>query len=262
VHCCFDNSGPVSLYGAAMRIIQAPRKRSTSKEKSEAKSSKPLTAPRIAPRNVPPAQNATKIRKESDASGYSERRSSVSGDYSALKSTPSFDLESADDLNPLGHRSRGKDREKVEKDVDIIHKSIELLARREHSVVELKQKLKTREYSEEKIQQALEQLVRDGLVCDERFTEAYVRHRTMRGFGPNKIATELNSKGVSGLLIEEYLDASSPHWLDLALNAYVKKFGEGAPTTYAEWTKRARFLQGRGFSSSIIQNVCPSIEFD
>ncbi|MDG1906041.1 MAG: regulatory protein RecX [Arenicella sp.] len=260
-----------------MRIIQAPRKHQASKDKPEARTPKKTSVTSKEISKDTQAANSPDNHAEGGSRGYPERRSSMSRGRSTSESTQPFGLASGqsidlgtglasgldetDDLN-VGYRSRGKNREKVKKDVDIIHKSIELLARREHSVVELKQKLKTREYSEDKIEQALVQLIRDGLVCDERFTEAYVRHRTMRGFGPTKIATELNSKGVSTLLFEEYIDSSSPHWLDLALNAYQKKFGEIAPTTYAEWTKRARFLQGRGFSSSIIQNVCPSIDFD
>ncbi len=151
---------------------------------------------------------------------------------------------------------------KAKKPVSIIHKSIDLLARREHSVYELKQKLKQRQYSDTEIDEAIERLLADDLVSDERFTEAYVRHRAMRGFGPSKIALELKTKGVDAVLLEEYVDASSAVWLERARESYTKKFGHTAPSDYAEWTKRARFLQGRGFTSSIIQNVCPSIEFD
>ncbi len=152
--------------------------------------------------------------------------------------------------------------QKSTQQTNIIHKAVDLLARREHSVYELKQKLKLRDYSGSEIRAALEQLIGDGLVSDERFTEAYVRHRALRGFGPTKIAAELNGKGVDEVLIEQYLEPSSPHWLDLAREAYAKKFGNSSPADYAQWTKRARFLQGRGFTASIIQNVCPAIAID
>jgi len=86
-------------------------------------------------------------------------------------------------------------------------KAMDLLARREHSEQELRQKLKSREYAYDAIEEAVQSLLRDGLLSDERFTESYVNHRYNAGMGPVKIRYELRQKGVSDALAEEYIEA-------------------------------------------------------
>jgi regulatory protein len=68
---------------------------------------------------------------------------------------------------------------------------MDLLARREHSAHELRQKLEKREFDRDEIELALEVLQQNNLQSDARFTESYVNHRTNAGLGPIKIAHEL-----------------------------------------------------------------------
>ena len=58
--------------------------------------------------------------------------------------------------------------------VAIRKKAMDLLARREHSAQELRQKLKTRDYEQELIDAAVLGLQQDRLQCDHRFAETYV----------------------------------------------------------------------------------------
>jgi regulatory protein len=67
------------------------------------------------------------------------------------------------------------------------NKAMDLLARREHSEHELRQKLKLREFDSDEITAAIDSLQRDNLLSDERFTESYVSQRFNAGFGPLKI---------------------------------------------------------------------------
>jgi len=85
-------------------------------------------------------------------------------------------------------------------------KAMDLLARREHSAQELRQKLKTREYDIDAIDEILQALKEDRLQSDERFTESYVNHRFNAGVGPLKIRYELRQKGVSDRLVDEFLE--------------------------------------------------------
>ena len=47
----------------------------------------------------------------------------------------------------------------------------------------------------------------------------------------------------------------------MAREQYEKKYGVKPLDSYKEWTKRARFMQGRGFTMEHIQAVMPSADF-
>ncbi len=126
---------------------------------------------------------------------------------------------------------------------------MDLLARREHSWFELERKLKLKGFAPEEIPRALDGLVRDGLLSDERFAEGYCRMRVNRGYGPRRIQQELLERGVSDtlitLVIAEYRQAD---WIELARSAWRKKFSGKLPREYKAWATQRRFLQYRGFT--------------
>jgi len=137
----------------------------------------------------------------------------------------------------------------------IRNKAMDLLARREHSAQELRQKLKTREYDTDAIDEILQVLKEDRLQSDERFTESYVNHRFNAGVGPLKIRYELRQKGVSDRLVDEFLEPLSDQWDELMTRQRVRKYGEPIPDDYAERMKQARFLQNRGFSPESVMRL-------
>ena len=59
------------------------------------------------------------------------------------------------------------------------------------------------DYSREEIDAAIKQLKEEGLQSDQRFTEAYIRMRARRGFGPQRIELELRERGIEDEMIEE-----------------------------------------------------------
>ena len=137
----------------------------------------------------------------------------------------------------------------------IRNKAMDLLARREHSEQELRQKLKTRAYDADAIDEALQALKADRLQSDERFTETYVNHRFNAGVGPLKIRYELRQKGVSDELADVFLEPLSDQWDELMTRQRVRKFGAPIPDDYAERMKQARFLQNRGFSPESVMRL-------
>jgi regulatory protein len=145
----------------------------------------------------------------------------------------------------------------LEKKVEsnIRNKAIDLLARREHSEQELRQKLKTREYDADTIDEVLQALKEDRLQSDERFTESYVNHRFNAGVGPLKIRYELRQKGVSDRLVDEFLEPLSDQWDELMTRQRIRKYGASIPNDYAERMKQARFLQNRGFSPESVMRL-------
>ena len=76
-----------------------------------------------------------------------------------------------------------------------------LLARREHSTRELRDKLLVRGFEEDEITPALQLLSQEGLLSDERFTESFIHWRIGRGSGPLKIRAELRQRGVADEII-------------------------------------------------------------
>ena len=138
---------------------------------------------------------------------------------------------------------------------NIRNKAMDLLARREHSEQELRQKLKTREYDADAIDEVLQALKADRLQSDERFTESYVNHRFNAGVGPLKIRYELRQKGVSDGLTDVFLEPLSDQWDELMTCQRIKKFGAPIPDDYAGRMKQARFLQNRGFSPESVMRL-------
>lgn len=133
--------------------------------------------------------------------------------------------------------------------------AMNLLARREHSAYELKQKLKFREFDVEGIDAALDSLRKGQLQSDNRFAESYVNHRVNAGYGPIKIRHELRQKGISDELVDEYLPGSGAQWNRAMEQQRIKKFGKEIPADYSLRMKQARFLQNRGFSPDSVMRL-------
>lgn len=129
------------------------------------------------------------------------------------------------------------------------------LAMREHTRLELQQKLSRRfTMSSELITTAVQQLCDEALQSDERFTEAFVGMRKRKGQGPIRILNELKQRGVEGDFISRYLNKNDPEWESLAKSAALKKFGE-LETDNASRARQMRFLQYRGFTTDQIQSI-------
>ncbi len=133
--------------------------------------------------------------------------------------------------------------------------ALDLLARREHSTLELKEKLIRRDFEPGRIERVLESLAQDGLLSDARFAEAFVGYRVRRGQGPLRIRRELDQRGVAAPLAERHLDAYRDAWLEIASTARRKRFGVEPVRDYTERARQARFLQYRGFSTEQIMQV-------
>ncbi len=132
---------------------------------------------------------------------------------------------------------------------NISYSAMGLLARREHSLAELKLKL-LRRYGDDGllIDRTLQRLSSEGLQSDERFCQAYIAMRSRSGRGPLRIAMELRERGVDEQLTATYLDPQDDSWLDSARNVRCKRFGPVPPVELKVRAKQMRFLQYRGFS--------------
>ncbi len=138
---------------------------------------------------------------------------------------------------------------------DCIATALRLLAIREHSRLELKNKLRKRDYTEEEIQSVLCELQEKNLQSNERFAEAYIHSRQQKGFGLNLIKKELQERGVEKELIARFTETLRDKESKRAKLQLKKKFGQMKPADYAEQVRQMRFLQSRGFSEFIIRSI-------
>ena len=127
--------------------------------------------------------------------------------------------------------------------------ALRLLSRREHSRLELKQKLIRKQFHDSEIDSTLDQLANDNLQSDARFTESYVRYRKQAGFGPFRIIEELRERGISQELIDSVVDKQSEEWEMLRTKVLEKKFSVLDRTSKDPHKKQQqyRFLFYRGF---------------
>lgn len=133
---------------------------------------------------------------------------------------------------------------------------MDLLARREHSRLELYQKLKKKKFEPNIINAELDKLSDEGLQSDERFAEAFLRSRINKGKGPNIILSELLQRGVDELLVSNVLESiSEGQWCEVAYETMNKKLGNESELDYDKQLKLMKFLNNRGFTRSQIEKA-------
>ena len=137
---------------------------------------------------------------------------------------------------------------------EIYNKALDLLSRREHSRKELYLKLTKRFESKEDINLTLDKLEEKNLLSDSRFAEEYVQARRKKGFGPIKISTELEKRGVNESLISNEIDKFDD-WEDLAELSFKKRFPDGVSKTFRSFKNKKNFLSNKGFTFYQIESV-------
>lgn len=121
------------------------------------------------------------------------------------------------------------------------------LVRREHSRLELAHKLAPHAESPQALQGLLDELAAKKQLSDERYAEERARWLA-RKYGAARIRHDLKAKGID----PQVIDAVSPgDDLERARAMLERKYRTPAGSR-AEMARRARFLQGRGFSMAVI----------
>lgn len=126
-------------------------------------------------------------------------------------------------------------------------RALRYLVRREHSREELSRKLSPYAESPEILEGTLNWLESTNKLSNQRFAEARA-HQLARKYGAAKIRQDLKARG-----IDDY-PVSAEGDVERARQILARKYREPA-TTREERAKRARFLQGRGFSYDTIRSV-------
>ena len=124
-------------------------------------------------------------------------------------------------------------------------KIMDFLSRREHSAKEIFQKLSYRVESQDMLLQVIDDLVKDGLLSDERFAESYFQSRKNKGFGPLRIKNELSQRGIKESIFDSI--KKDTDWTACALKALKKKTNGKELTETREILKLKKFLNYRGY---------------
>jgi regulatory protein len=132
-------------------------------------------------------------------------------------------------------------------------RALRLLARREHTRLELERKLKPHVEDPAELQALLDDFTARGWLSESRAVDQLVRMKRAR-FGAARIRQSLLEKGVPHDLIAPALETLKESELDAARSVWARKF-KTAPETSAERARHVRFLQYRGFSLDIAMRV-------
>ena len=132
--------------------------------------------------------------------------------------------------------------------------AMDLLARREHGVMELKRKLLQRGAGSELVDAELQKLVDEGLLCEQRYLESYIRSRALAGRGPVRIREELAQRGLQREDIALALEEADIDWQEQLQELWQRKFGE-KPAGQKAYAKQARFLIYRGYPMDWVQRL-------
>ena len=143
-------------------------------------------------------------------------------------------------------------RDPADDDKTCRRRAMDLLARREHTRLELERKLADREFDSIVIGDVLDRLQEDGLLDEDRFIESFVRTRVGKGHGPARIQAELGQRGIDSGRARRWLHDAELNWSSLAAGVREKRFGPSPPDDFKERARQMRYLQYRGFDSEQI----------
>jgi regulatory protein len=138
-------------------------------------------------------------------------------------------------------------RGKPDTPAELKARALRHLVRREHSRAELARKLAPHAESPGAIGEVLDLLQSKGQQSDERYAEERVRVLS-RKYGPAKIQHELRAKGIGEDIVERIALEGE---LERARAILARRY-RAAAASPEERARRARFLQGRGFSAGVV----------
>jgi len=138
---------------------------------------------------------------------------------------------------------------------DAYQTALDLLSRRDHFRRELSDKLRHRDFPADQIEAVVARCEDLGLVNDERVAERFVEVRAAtRGWGPNRLAAELQKRGVPRNDAERMATVSSELGEE-AIRTALKKLEVRAPERWwQDSQRRARMISSliaRGFAADV-----------
>jgi len=139
--------------------------------------------------------------------------------------------------------------------------ALRLLARRAHSVFELKRKLTAKKFSPELVIPVLDDLKSAGILDDAAFARSFIEEKIIEGkSGTSKIRNALMAKGVARDIIDHFLEEtiSPEEQCETAMTVGKRKLKVLLSRNMPEqkvMQSLYSFLLGRGFSHDLIRDI-------
>ncbi|MFU8924839.1 regulatory protein RecX [Acinetobacter puyangensis] len=128
-----------------------------------------------------------------------------------------------------------------------------LLAKKEYSRSDLKQKLLAYGADLDEVETLVEELAQQHYQSDERMAGMLLRSQIRQGRGPARIKQALKKHDIDPELAQQEYDEVD--WFQQALSLKIKKFGSEIAIDPKQKARQIRFLQYRGFAMDVIMKV-------
>ena len=136
---------------------------------------------------------------------------------------------------------------------DITKLITKYLSIREHSKLELLNKLSQKGHDLDNIRDCIDEFSSKDIQSDIRFTEEFIRSKLKKNKGPRLISSELVSRGIPDSIINKKIsEISHQQWCKVALLALKKKLN-GSSVSIEDKDKIYSFLISRGFDHKMIK---------
>ena len=136
---------------------------------------------------------------------------------------------------------------------DITKLITKYLSIREHSKLELRNKLSQKGHDLDNIRDCIDEFSSKDIQSDIRFTEEFIRSKLKKNKGPRLISSELVSRGITDSIINKKIsEISYQEWCKVALLALKKKLN-GSSVSIEDKDKIYSFLISRGFEHKMIK---------
>ncbi|MDR0805496.1 MAG: recombination regulator RecX [Enterobacteriaceae bacterium] len=152
----------------------------------------------------------------------------------------------------------------------LLPRAMRLLAQRDFSEQEMRRKLAAHSsfgcfgnhhsaenvpVSEESIDQVIAYCYQHNWLNDTNYACRFVLSRSNKGYGSQRIQSELQQKGISRDDISLAMSECGIDWYEKARELASKRFGSELSTDWKEKSKVQRYLAYRGFIQDEIQSV-------
>ena len=136
---------------------------------------------------------------------------------------------------------------------DITKLITKYLSIREHSKLELQNKLSQKGHDLDNIRDCIDEFSSKDIQSDIRFTEEFIRSKLKKNKGPRLISSELVSRGITDSIINKKIsEISYQEWCKVAFLALKKKLN-GSSASIEDKDKIYSFLISRGFDHKMIK---------
>ena len=133
-------------------------------------------------------------------------------------------------------------------------KAVNLLAFKDRTVQEIRQRLNEKGYSSEDIEDTVEKLSYYGYLNDQNYTISYIKDNTSKK-GKKLIINELNQKGVEKTVINEVYESMDVDEIDTIKKLVERRFQALDFNDDKSYRRVVGYLLRRGFSYENIKKV-------